>query len=54
MENTDEIVKVNLAPSFHICNLLGSYGTLEKSGNFVYSSFLIEVRENGSMFMKML
>lgn len=34
-EKTDEMVKVNLAPGFHICHLLGSYVTLEKAGNFV-------------------
>lgn len=48
------MVKVNLAPGFRIRNLLGSYMTLEEAGNFVYSSFLIEVGENDSMFMKML
>lgn len=53
-EKTDEMVKVNLAPGFRICNLLGSYVALEKAGNFVQSSFLIEVGENDSMFTKML
>lgn len=48
------MVKVNLAPGFRICNLLGSYVALEKAGNFVQSSFLIEVGENDSMFTKML